>query len=306
MNPKSPGVSIIIPVHNEEENIQPLQQAITSAFKDVKYSYEVIWVNDGSTDGTSLELSAVQDSEVKVYSNNTCRGQSQSIYEGYLKTRYDLVATIDGDGQNDPSDLPKMIEILLNDLSIDFVQGKRTARKDHFFSRIFLSRVANLVTRLLMRIEITDLGCGTKVFRDKVMENIPIRGEMHRLYAAHAVAHKFKVVEIDVNHLPRLHGKSKYGVSRVFKFFFDLFFVKFQYQIQNRPIYLFGKIATFLFLVGTILFFTSLGLRVFGFKNYLDSTLIIGAILVYALSVISIFLGLLADLLIRLSMRSNI
>jgi glycosyltransferase involved in cell wall biosynthesis len=306
MNPKSPGVSIIIPVHNEEDNIQPLQQAINSAFKDVEYNYEVIWVNDGSTDGTSLELSAVKDSEVKVYSNDTCRGQSKSIYEGYLKTRYDLVATIDGDGQNDPSDLPKMIEILRNDLSIDFVQGKRAARKDHFFSRIFLSRVANLVTRLLMRIEITDLGCGTKVFRDKVMENIPIRGEMHRLYAAHAFVHKFKVVEIDVNHLPRLHGKSKYGVSRVFKFFFDLFFVKFQYQIQNRPIYLFGKIATFLFLVGTILFFTSLGLRVFGFKNYLDSTLIIGAILVYALSMISIFLGLLADLLIRLSMRSNI
>ena len=295
----SSGVSLLIPVHNEAGNVIPLQNKIMDAFKGTVYDFEIIWVNDASSDATYDEIAPMCNEQTKLVTNRACVGQSQSIYEGYRISKFDIIAVIDGDGQNDPIDLIPMIQLIHENENIDFVQGKRLNRKDSFLSRVALSKIANLLTRCLINIEITDLGCGSKVFRREVIETIPLRGEMHRLYAAHAAIHKFRVVENEVSHFPRLNGVSKYGLSRIFKFFFDLFFVKFHYQIQNRPIYLFGKIAVLFSLIGTILISLSLLMKVFEVKSYVDASLVIGGLIMFALGVISLFQALIAYLIIR-------
>ena len=293
------GVSLIIPVRNEAGNVIPLQNKIISAFKLIELDFEIIWVNDASSDLTFDELRSFDSELTTVITNRSCVGQSQSIYEGFKKSKFNIVAVIDGDGQNDPKDLIPMINLINKNNEVDFVQGKRLHRQDNFVTRIALSKVANWLTRRLVKIEIADLGCGSKVFRRGVIETIPLRGEMHRLYAAHAAVHMFHVVEMEVSHFPRLHGESKYGLSRIFKFFFDLFFVKFHFQIQNRPVYLFGKIAASFGFVGSILISFSLLMKLTGMKSYVDASLVIGGLIMFALGVISLFQGLIADLIVR-------
>ena len=293
------GISLLIPVHNEAGNVLPLQNKIMEAFDGSINDFEVIWINDASSDTTYDEIAPLCNEQTKLITNRLCIGQSQSIYEGFKISKFRIIAVIDGDGQNDPNDLIPMIDLINKNEDIDFVQGKRLKRQDNFFSRVVLSKIANWLTRCLVKIEITDLGCGSKVFRREVIEAIPLRGEMHRLYAAHAAVHKFRVVEKEVSHFPRINGVSKYGLSRIFKFFFDLFFVKFHYQIQNRPVYLFGKIAALFSLVGAIFISLSLCMKVFGVKSYVDASLVIGGLIMFALGVISLFQGLIADLIIR-------
>jgi len=293
------GISIVIPCHNEEGNISNLSSSIEAAFKGVNFPWEVIWVDDSSSDNTYRSMQQLKRSKNSILKNSYKIGQSSSIAQGLELSQYEILATIDGDGQNNPRDLLQMYRILDEDKSVDFCQGKRIDRQDGIISRIFLSKVGNFAARRMIGITASDLGCGTKAFRRNVLEAVPFRGEIHRLYAAHAFVRGFNVMEVEVTHSPRIFGESKYGISRMFKFFLDIFFVKYQFRIQANPVYLFGAISALFLTLGTFSISMALMLRILSIKTYIDGSLILGGLILYAIAILSLFQGLTTDLIIR-------
>ena len=293
------GLSIIIPCRDESGSlpglINELNSAI-SAFQNIPV--EVIWVNDASKD-ESQTIFGQLGAPHKIIENRIRLGQSASIQKAYEISKYSHIGIIDGDGQNSPFDLFSMYQMLQENLTIDFMQGRRIKRKDKLISRKIPSSVANFLARKLLKTKIHDLGCATKVIKRDVIEEIPFAGEIHRIYPAHAEIIGFNVKELPVEHRPRISGETKYGLNRFFKFFIDILFARFRFAVASKPTYVFGGISIVFLLISLSMFLLAFILRILDIKDYLDGALIVGSIVIFMAGILTAFQAVVIEVILQ-------
>ena len=244
-------VSIVIPLYNEEESLHPLVNEIRKALKQENFSYEVIFVDDGSTDG-SLKIIrdfCRTDKRFKYISFRKNYGKSAALQVGFVQTTGDAVVTMDADLQDDPTEISALLRKL--DDGYDLVSGWKKIRHDHFIKR-YSSKFFNFVTRLISRIRIHDFNCGLKAYRKDVINSIQVYGELHRYLPVLAHWQGYSISEVVVKHHARRYGKTKFGISRFFKGFVDLITVVFTTRYVKRPMHLFGFLGVLAFVAGII------------------------------------------------------
>lgn len=292
-------VSIVIPIYNEEENINLLYSEIKMAMDKTGYDYEIVFVDDGSTDRTVELLSALQKKDKRVVVINFRRnfGQTAAMSAGFDYAKGNVIVTMDGDMQNDPNDIVRLLE---KSKEYDVVSGWRKDRKDPFISRRLPSMIANYVISKVTGVELHDYGCTLKAYRKEVVKNIRLYGEMHRFIPAIASWMGVRIAEVETNHRPRRYGKSKYGISRTIRVVLDLITVKFLLSFSTRPIQIFGLFGI---LSGTA------GILITGYLSYLKLAqnvniggrpLLLLGVLLILLGVQLIIMGLLGEMMVRI------
>ena len=292
-------VSIVIPVFNERDNLEKLHGEITSTMTSYGRSYEVIYVDDGSTDGTRefLHQLSLGDANVRVIVFRKNFGQTAAVSAGLRDTQGDIVVTLDGDGQNDPRDIPMLIAKLAD--GYDLVSGWRKDRKDDFFVRRLPSIIANWVIRLTTKVRVHDYGCMLKAYRGDIARDLRLYGEMHRFIPAIAGDMGARIAELVVNHRPRLHGTSKYGLSRVVRVVLDLLTVKFLSVFATRPLHVFGTIGFGAAGLGGIMLAWLGFQRIFWGVELGSRPIVLLAILLVVIGVQFVTFGLLGEMLAR-------
>ena len=293
-------LSVIVPVYNESGNLSPLHDALVSALDAAQVEFEVLYVDDGSSDGSSDELRAIVASDPRARVIRFVRnyGQTAALSAGFRHARHPLLATMDADLQNDPADIPAMLK-LLNE-GHDVVCGWRADRKDPALSRRLPSWLANRLIAWLSRVDLHDYGCTLRVYRREYVKGVPLYGEMHRFIPIYVTWAGAKVVELPVRHHARVRGVSKYGLSRVPKVLLDLTTVKFLRDFYVTPIYFFGW-AGFagLILGGAAWLGAVLTYALFDAPLVVLALALLGPILAL-FGVIEITLGIIAEVLIRM------
>ncbi|OGQ81817.1 MAG: glycosyl transferase [Deltaproteobacteria bacterium RIFCSPLOWO2_12_FULL_60_19] len=236
-------LSVVIPVFNEEENIEPLVREIRQALDLTGKSYEVVLVDDGSTDGSypALRRLCAGDARLKAVRLKRNFGQTAAIAAGFAHAAGEVIVAMDGDGQNDPKDIPELLKKL--DEGFDLVSGWRYPRRDPLWSRRLPSHLANGLISWMTRVKLHDYGCTLKALRRDLAKGLRLYGEMHRFIPAIAFERGARIAEIKVHHRPRLLGKSKYGIARTFRVLLDLLTVKFLLSYSTRPLHIFGLIG---------------------------------------------------------------
>ncbi|SKC86617.1 glycosyltransferase family 2 protein [Ohtaekwangia koreensis] len=288
-------LSVVITLLNEEDNIRPLFAAIRKAL--THYDYELILVNDGSTDSTVSKIKAEADHRTKLVSFNRNYGQTAAMAAGIDHAQGEYIVTMDGDLQNDPSDIPAMLMKLKSE-GWDVVAGNRKNRQDGLLWRRIPSRIANRMIRNLTGVFIRDYGCTLKVFTRDIAQRLGLYGELHRFIPILAVLQGGKIADMDVNHHARIHGKSKYGIGRTLKVASDLMLMVFFQKYFRRPIHLFGPIGIISFLIGFAINFYLLVLKIMGQDIWGRPILILGASLILA-GIQFLTFGLIAELIMR-------
>jgi len=288
-------LSVVVPIMNEEENIEPLFKAIREALKDI--DYELILVDDGSTDRSVEKMKELADKRTKILVFNHNFGQTQAMSAGIEHASGELIATIDGDLQNDPSDIPMMIEKLEKE-GCDVVAGRRVKREDGLFLRKIPSKIANWIIRKTTKVYLNDYGCTLKVYRSDVAKNLGLYGELHRFIPVLAKMYGAKIIEVDVKHHPRVYGKSKYGLGRTFKVLSDLLLMVFMQKYKTKPMHLFGTFGIASFIVGAFINIYLFILKLLGENIGQRPLLILGFLLVIA-GIQLITTGFIAELIMR-------
>jgi glycosyltransferase involved in cell wall biosynthesis len=243
-------LSVVISVYNEEENIRPLAEQLRAALNG--RDYEVIFVDDGSTDNTLGELKKLKYSNLHIIELRKNYGQSLALMAGIDYAKGEYIATLDGDLQNDPDDIPGMLK-LAEDEDWDLVAGIRANRQDDFFVRKIPSFIANWIIRNTSGVRMKDYGCALKVFRSEIAKDMGLYGELHRFIPVLAHLEGAKITQAEVKHHPRRFGKSKYGLGRTFKVISDLLLMLFFKRYMQRPMHLFGNIGVVLFITGAVI-----------------------------------------------------
>ena len=292
-------ISIIIPVFNEEENITSLHSGIVEALDAAKLNFEVIIVNDGSTDSSEKKLEALaqEDKRFKVITLRRNFGQTASMMAGFNFASGDVIVPMDGDLQNDPSDIPRLVAKV--EEGYDVCSGWRKDRKDNFFKRTIPSLIANKLISRFSGVKLHDYGCSLKAYKKEIIRDIKLYGEMHRFIPVHASWQGAKITELPVTHHPRTHGKSKYGIERTFKVILDLLFVVLFITLSNKPLYIFGGFGFFNFLMSFFSFFVMIYFKYFGDKSFIQTPLPQLTVLFFLMGFISILMGFIAEILIR-------
>ena len=242
-------ISVVVPVRDEERSVGPLYEELAAAFEGRDESWEVVFVDDGSRDGTHAELVGLHDAyaNVRVVRLRRNLGKAAALDAGFREVGGDVVVTIDGDLQDDPAEIPRLLAKL--DEGYDLVTGWKTHRNDPFTRRV-LSRIFNAVTGRLSGVRLHDMNCGLKAFRIDVARELDLYGELHRFIPVLANDLGFRVTELGVNHRPREHGRSRYGVERYARGFLDLLTVSFMSRYRHRPLHLFGGLGLLLGAIG--------------------------------------------------------
>jgi glycosyltransferase involved in cell wall biosynthesis len=301
---KNPVISIIIPVFNEAENIVALYDALMSVIKEMEYTCEVIFVDDGSTDDTYsiLEQFYLQDANVRVVRFRRNFGQTAAIAAGLDHAEGDIIVTMDGDLQNDPLDIPALIQKI--EEGYDLASGWRVIRQDSF-GRCLVSKLANWLISLTTGVHLHDYGCTLKVMRREIAKELKLYGEMHRFIPALAASLGATIVEVPVRHHARRHGQSKYGIGRATRVVLDLMTVKFLCGYATRPSHFFGLAGIIAFLLGAGITGV-LGLeRLLGVTELADRPLLLLGILLMIIGVQSITMGLLSEMVSRIYHESQ-
>jgi glycosyltransferase involved in cell wall biosynthesis len=297
-------ISVIIPLYNEEENILILHEQLSHVLGDIGEEYEIIYVDDGSVDKTSIYLEQIQSSDrhVVVISLRRNFGQTAAFAAGFDFAQGDVVITMDGDLQNDPKDIPKLLEMIKD---YDLVSGWRKDRKDPFISRRLPSMIANWLISKVTGVKLHDYGCSLKAYRKEVVKNLRLYGEMHRFIPAVASWYGIRVTEVETSHHPRLRGKSKYGISRTIKVILDLITVKFLQSFSTKPMQFFGPLGVIFATTGTgISFYLSLEKIINGTNIGNRPLLLLGALLIIV-GVQFVGLGLLGEMIVRVYHESQ-
>ncbi len=242
MDIQGPEISVVVPLLNEQDNIGPLYEQITQTLTDV-YDYEIIFVDDGSSDNSFNVLTKLQktDARIRVICFRKNFGQTAALSAGFAHARGKVIVAIDADLQNDPADIPEMIVKL--DEGFDVVSGWRKKRHDNAITRLLPSKIANWLISRITGVKLHDYGCTLKVYRREVLDEIKLYGEMHRFIPALASWSGARITEMVVNHRPRTTGKTKYGLGRTLKVVLDLITVKFLGSFSTKPIYIFGGLG---------------------------------------------------------------
>jgi glycosyltransferase involved in cell wall biosynthesis len=292
-------LSILIPIFNEEENIPSLYDRLLAALKKIGRPYEVIFIDDGSSDG-SLEILldiSKKNSNVKIISFSRNFGQTAALSAGIDCSRGEILIPMDGDLQNDPEDILPLLEKI--EEGYDAVSGWRKDRKDPFFTRRLPSIIANKMISLISGVRLHDYGCTLKAYKRDILKNIRLYGEMHRFIPIYAQWIGARVAEIPVNHFPRKSGSSNYGLSRIFKVILDLMVVQFLLSYSQKPIYVFGGIGLFMILGAFLSGAFAIYLKFFKAVSFILTPLPLLSVLLLMLGSLSILMGFLAEILTR-------
>jgi glycosyltransferase involved in cell wall biosynthesis len=288
-------LSVVIPVMNEAENIQPLLQAIRKALQGL--NYEVVIVDDGSTDNTKKQVLEHADARTVLVELRGNHGQSTALAAGIDYARGQYLAFMDGDGQNDPSDIPMMLDLLKRE-DWDVVAGNRKSRKDGLLLRKVPSRIANALIRWLTGVRIKDYGCTLKVFRAEIAEDLGLYGELHRFIPVLAHTQGARITQVDVKHHPRSFGKSKYGIGRILKVIPDLILMVFFRRYLQKPMHIFGAFGFICFITGLLINLYLLILKLSGQNIWGKPLLILGLILLLG-GIQLVTIGILAEISMR-------
>ncbi|MFZ2341126.1 MAG: glycosyltransferase family 2 protein [Bacteroidales bacterium] len=296
-------LSVIVAVCNEEKNVDPLIEKISRSLSGCGTEYEVIFVDDGSTDMTADAIRKNITQNIFLVELRKNFGQSAALQAGIDQAKGRYIATLDGDLQNDPADLPMMLR-LLKERDCDIVTGIRVDRHDDFFMRKIPSYVANFIVRKITQTKIIDNGCGIKIFKSAVLKEIPLYGERHRFLVALAAMEGAAIEQVKVNHYPRIHSKSKYGLSRTLKVVSDLILMSFLKKYGQKPMYLFGKIGFITLVAGSVILLWLLVQKILGLDIWGRPILILGVLFMFiGFQVIST--GLILDAMIRNDYETN-
>lgn len=292
-------ISVVVPLYNEEENALLLYEELQSVLSGLLQTWEIIFIDDGSSDRTLEILGNIQknDACVRVVGLRRNFGQTAAMTAGFDHAHGDIIITMDGDLQNDPHDIPRMIE-KLNE-GFDVVTGWRFHRKDPYFSRKLPSMIANRVISWVTGVKLHDYGCTLKAFRHDVIKNINLYGEMHRFIPAIASGMGVSFTELKVNHRPRRFGASKYGISRTVRVILDLITVKFMLSYATRPLHVFGMVGAVSSSFGVLTVFIMTIQRQFFGVPMGNRPLLLLAILLIFMGIQFITIGLLAELVVR-------
>jgi len=246
----APVISVVVPVHDEERSVALLYDELRSALEPLGTPWEAIFVDDGSTDGTFAALTRLHNSEqnVRVVRLRRNFGKAAALVAGFDQVQGETVVTIDGDLQDDPAEIPRLLAKL--DEGFDLVSGWKTHRRDRI-SRRLLSRLFNRVTSAFSGVRLHDMNCGLKAYRAEVVHGLRLYGELHRFIPVLAHYRGFRIAELPVNHRPREHGRSRYGVERYLRGFLDLLTVSFIGRYRHRPLHLFGGFGLLLGVIGS-------------------------------------------------------
>jgi glycosyltransferase involved in cell wall biosynthesis len=292
-------LTVIVPIYNEKKNIPLLYDKVKAALDKIGEPWEIILINDGSTDGSFDELNhiALADFNVKIIHFQRNFGQTAAIMAGIDFAQGNIIIPMDGDLQNDPEDIPKLLEKL--DEGYDVVSGWRKDRKDNPIKRNLPSKIANTLISGVSKVKLHDYGCSLKAYKSNFVKGVKLYGEMHRFIPIYATWLGAKVAEVPVNHYPRKFGKSKYGINRTFKVILDLIVVKFLQKYAQKPIYIFGGFGLFCFLGAFLTFLVMLYFKFWGGKSFIQTPLPFLVILLCVIGIQSIFMGLIAEVLNR-------
>ncbi|MCH7397531.1 glycosyltransferase family 2 protein [Belliella sp. DSM 107340] len=296
-----PLISVVITVYNEEENIKPLLDATYDALKEI--DYEVILIEDGSTDKTVSEVKKYANNRTKLIIFNKNYGQTTALAAGIDMAEGEYIATMDGDLQNDPTDIPGMLRKAIDE-DWDVVAGRRANRKDGFVLRKFPSKIANYIIRHSTKVYLNDYGCSLRVYRANIAQNMGLYGELHRFIPVLAKQEGASMTEIDVKHHPRIHGTSKYGLSRTFKVMADLILMLFFQKYFQRPIHIFGTLGLLSLLIGFVINFYLLIEKIMGGDIWGRPILLLGFIFLLA-GIQLITTGIIAEIIIRTYFESQ-
>ena len=294
-----PEISVFLPVYNEEPNLLPLQAKLDDALKQLGRSAEIVYVDDGSTDGSLkiLRELAATDSRVRVIALRRNYGQTAAMSAGIDAASGDVLIPMDADLQNDPADIARLLEKL--DEGFDVVSGWRKNRKDKMVTRKIPSMIANRLISWIGGVPLHDYGCSLKAYRRESLQDVRLYGEMHRFIPIYASWAGARVTEIPVEHHARTMGKSKYGLSRTIKVVFDLMTIKFMASYQTKPIYVFGTFGMLAFAISLLAGLYAVFLKIFHRADFVQTPLPILAIVMFAVGIQFMLMGLLAEMLVR-------
>jgi glycosyltransferase involved in cell wall biosynthesis len=272
-------VSVVIPVHNEERSVALLHEELAAALDPVAPGWEAIFVDDGSTDGTFAALTRLHSAQdnVRVVRLRRNFGKAAALVAGFAQARGDLIVTIDGDLQDDPAEIPKLLAKL--EEGFDLVSGWKTRRQDPW-SRRLPSRIFNIVVGRVSGLRLHDLNCGLKAYRVEVVHGLRIYGELHRFIPVLAHYRGYRIAELPVNHRPREHGRSRYGIERYVRGFLDLLTVSFIGRYRHRPLHLFGGLGLLLGFLGFVVLLYLTAVKIAGHAIGQRPLLTLGVLLV--------------------------
>lgn len=296
-----PLLSVVITIYNEEENIKPLLDQTYAALESI--DYEVILIEDGSTDKTVREVKKYANERTKLIIFNRNYGQTTALAAGIDMAIGTYIATMDGDLQNDPTDLPMMLKMAMDE-DWDVVAGRRAKRKDGAVLRKIPSKIANWVIRNTTKVYLNDYGCTLRVYKAEIAQNMGLYGELHRFIPVLAKQQGAKMTEVDVKHHPRIHGTSKYGLSRTFKVMADLILMLFFQKYFQRPIHLFGGLGLMALLLGFLINLYLLVIKIMGEDIWGRPIMIVGFILLLG-GIQLITTGIIAEIIVRTYFESQ-
>lgn len=297
--PGAPEVSVFLPVYNEEPNLRPLHAKLDQALKSLGRSAEIVYVDDGSNDGSLkiLREIAAMDQRVRVVALRRNYGQTAAMAAGIDAARGKVLIPMDADLQNDPADIERLLKKL--DEGYDVVSGWRKNRKDKMVTRKIPSMIANRLISWIGGVPLHDYGCSLKAYRRESLQDVRLYGEMHRFIPIYASWAGARVTEIPVEHHARTMGKSKYGLSRTLKVVFDLMTIKFMASYQTKPIYVFGLFGMLAFGISLLAGLYAVFLKIFHKADFVQTPLPMLAIVMFAVGVQFLLMGLLAEMLVR-------
>jgi len=296
---EAPEVSIFLPVYNEQPNLRPLHAKLDEALRSLDRTAEIVYVDDGSTDGSLniLREIAEVDPRVRVVALRRNYGQTAAMAAGIDAASGTVLIPMDADLQNDPQDISRLLEKL--DEGYDVVSGWRKNRQDKMFTRKIPSMIANRIISWIGGVPLHDYGCSLKAYRRESLQDVRLYGEMHRFIPIYASWAGARVTEIPVKHHARTMGKSKYGLSRTLKVVFDLMTIKFMASYQTKPIYVFGMFGMFAFAISLLAGLYAVFLKIFHKADFVQTPLPILTIVMFAVGVQFLLMGLLAEMLVR-------
>ncbi|MCK5283643.1 MAG: glycosyltransferase family 2 protein [Nanoarchaeota archaeon] len=293
---------MVIPVFNEEENILHIVESLEPVLGSCGRNYEIIFVDDGSWDNTFKNLMSIKDKHLKIIKLRTHFGQSAAFDAGLKSAKGSIIVTMDGDLQNDPKDIPKLLAKLKE--GFDVVSGWRHKRKDPVLKRI-ASRIAYLIRKRFIKDKTHDYGCSLKAYKREALEDIDLSGELHRYIVALCAIRGFKIGEVKVSHRPRNHGKTKYKSTRLIKGFLDLFLIIFWMKYAKRPIHLFGGLGIVLSAIGGFMTIYLITERLVFGHSLANRPLFILGIFVLLMGIQFFVSGILADIAVKNYYKSS-
>lgn len=294
-------LSLVVTVYNEEDNIKPLLDAIYTSLSGIEY--ELILVDDGSTDRTVAEAKQWSNDRTRVLIFNMNYGQTTALAAGIDYAKGEYIVTMDGDLQNDPSDIPMMLQKAIDE-DWDVVAGVRANRQDGFVLRKIPSKFANWMIRNTTKVYLKDYGCSLRVYKAHIAQNMGLYGELHRFIPVLAKQQGARMTEVDVKHHARIHGTSKYGLNRTFKVLADLILMLFFQKYLQRPIHLFGGLGLLAMITGILINMYLLVLKLLGEDIWGRPILLVGLILVLG-GLQLITTGLVAEIIVRTYFESQ-